>query len=356
MALGQVHFPSREFPVRFVLWPARTLFASQFFVLAGEAFPGMPAWIGKTRERLSPRLLEDLLVVNAFSLVQKVVDEQLLASLHEQDVPVFLEWVAQLDADRLLYLTKAFEPESLRAEPDGSRRLSFGLTDTAASWEGLAVPEECWDRILELRSTAEELQSLLISTLSRFWASHLKPEFDSRGHELRESVTNGTETLAGPITFENLLEGLVGRRRPVDADSSDPVSEILAVPVLHFGPYARSSQVDLDPPIIVVEYEAKRFLERVRAPRGELKASAFRALGDPSRLRIARYLKTGEHYGGEIVEHVGLSQATVSEHLRLLVAEGVVLVRREGNTKYYSLNGQFLSQLEQAIAQLKAPS
>jgi DNA-binding transcriptional ArsR family regulator len=69
----------------------------------------------------------------------------------------------------------------------------------------------------------------------------------------------------------------------------------------------------------------------------ELVASRFRALGDPSRLRLLNILMQGEHAVQELVEASGLTQTNVSRHLALLRREGVVARERDGNRAYYSI-------------------
>ncbi|MBW2231884.1 MAG: winged helix-turn-helix transcriptional regulator [Deltaproteobacteria bacterium] len=69
----------------------------------------------------------------------------------------------------------------------------------------------------------------------------------------------------------------------------------------------------------------------------ELVANRFRALGDPSRLRLLNILMQGEHSVQELVDASGLSQTNVSRHLALLRREGVVARERDGNRAYYSI-------------------
>jgi ArsR family transcriptional regulator, arsenate/arsenite/antimonite-responsive transcriptional repressor len=49
---------------------------------------------------------------------------------------------------------------------------------------------------------------------------------------------------------------------------------------------------------------------------------------------------------GEIVEKMGLSQPTVSKHLKVLRDHGLVHVREEGQHRYYSLDSSPLEDLE----------
>ncbi len=64
-------------------------------------------------------------------------------------------------------------------------------------------------------------------------------------------------------------------------------------------------------------------------------AKFFRALGDPTRLRLLEFLLAGEHTVSECVAHVGLSQGRVSVHLGCLADCGYVAGRREGRFSHY---------------------
>jgi ArsR family transcriptional regulator len=60
-------------------------------------------------------------------------------------------------------------------------------------------------------------------------------------------------------------------------------------------------------------------------------------MGDGSRLRILDLLKKRELCVTEIVSMVGEKFTTVSQRLKLLHNEGLVVRRREGNHIYYAL-------------------
>jgi ArsR family transcriptional regulator, cadmium/lead-responsive transcriptional repressor len=64
-------------------------------------------------------------------------------------------------------------------------------------------------------------------------------------------------------------------------------------------------------------------------------AKFFRALGDPTRLRLLEYLLQEEHTVGECVRHVGLAQSRVSTHLACLADCGYVTARRSGRRTFY---------------------
>jgi ArsR family transcriptional regulator len=67
-------------------------------------------------------------------------------------------------------------------------------------------------------------------------------------------------------------------------------------------------------------------------------AVVFRALGHPVRLGIVRRLEAeGEICACDFTEHFGVSQPTISGHLRTLREAGLVRTRRNGNQICYSL-------------------
>lgn len=66
-------------------------------------------------------------------------------------------------------------------------------------------------------------------------------------------------------------------------------------------------------------------------------AEMLKALAHESRLMIVNRLSRGECSVGELRDLVGGDLSTVSKHLALLRAHGIVGARREGTTVYYRL-------------------
>ena len=69
----------------------------------------------------------------------------------------------------------------------------------------------------------------------------------------------------------------------------------------------------------------------------DLLAKYFRALGDPTRLRVLELLSDGERSVGELVAALGVPQPKVSNHLACLRWCGFVTTRREHRTIHYRL-------------------
>jgi DNA-binding transcriptional ArsR family regulator len=81
----------------------------------------------------------------------------------------------------------------------------------------------------------------------------------------------------------------------------------------------------------------------------ELIAERFRALGEPTRIKLLDRLRTGEASVSELAELVGTSQQNVSKHLRDLQRAGIVDRRKAGNFSYYRIVDEGVFALCEAV-------
>jgi DNA-binding transcriptional ArsR family regulator len=65
----------------------------------------------------------------------------------------------------------------------------------------------------------------------------------------------------------------------------------------------------------------------------------MKSAADPTRVRILKLLEAGELCVCQIIAVLEFNQSTISKHLFLLKAAGLVKERREGKWIHYSLNG-----------------
>ncbi|TMM34292.1 MAG: winged helix-turn-helix transcriptional regulator [Actinobacteria bacterium] len=70
-------------------------------------------------------------------------------------------------------------------------------------------------------------------------------------------------------------------------------------------------------------------------PVHEMKASLFRVLGHPARVRILELLRGGELSVGALQVELGLDSGGTSQHLAALRRIGLVVSRREGTSVIY---------------------
>ncbi|MBA3510650.1 metalloregulator ArsR/SmtB family transcription factor [Sphingomonas sp.] len=77
---------------------------------------------------------------------------------------------------------------------------------------------------------------------------------------------------------------------------------------------------------------------------------ALDVLGDPVRRRILEALAEAEHSSGEVVDVIhaefGITQAAVSQHLRVLRENGFATVRPEGARRIYAVETGRLQEID----------
>ncbi len=88
-------------------------------------------------------------------------------------------------------------------------------------------------------------------------------------------------------------------------------------------------------------------------------AHVFKALGDPTRVRLLSLIAATE--GGEacicdLTAPVGLSQPTVSHHMKLLVDAGLVTREQRGKWAFYAVVDEALSSLSAALDAHRKPA
>jgi DNA-binding transcriptional ArsR family regulator len=85
---------------------------------------------------------------------------------------------------------------------------------------------------------------------------------------------------------------------------------------------------------------------------------AFDVLGDPVRRRILELLADAERASGEVVavisDEFGITQAAVSQHLKVLRESGFASVRPEGARRLYSLQPDAFSEVDQWLDHFRA--
>jgi DNA-binding transcriptional ArsR family regulator len=78
---------------------------------------------------------------------------------------------------------------------------------------------------------------------------------------------------------------------------------------------------------------------------------AFDIVGDPTRRRILQLLADGELSSGEITEVIrsefGITQAAVSQHLRVLREHGFASVRAAGTRRLYAVDAAPLREVDE---------
>jgi DNA-binding transcriptional ArsR family regulator len=77
----------------------------------------------------------------------------------------------------------------------------------------------------------------------------------------------------------------------------------------------------------------------------ELLAGRFKALADPTRIRLLDRLHDGEATVTELTEAAGTSQQNVSKQMMVLLTAGLVARRRQGNFIHYRIADEAVFEL-----------
>lgn len=82
-------------------------------------------------------------------------------------------------------------------------------------------------------------------------------------------------------------------------------------------------------------------------------ASVFKALADPARVKLVSLIAAAD--GGEacicdLTEPLGLTQPTVSHHMKLLVDSGLVNREQRGKWAYYTVDSEALNRIASAVS------
>ncbi|WP_041783899.1 ArsR/SmtB family transcription factor [Mycolicibacterium chubuense] len=88
-------------------------------------------------------------------------------------------------------------------------------------------------------------------------------------------------------------------------------------------------------------------------PAAERLAMVFKALADPARVKLVSLIAASD--GGEacicdLTEPLGLTQPTVSHHMKLLVDSGLVSRDQRGKWAYYRVNAEALDRIATAVS------
>lgn len=79
---------------------------------------------------------------------------------------------------------------------------------------------------------------------------------------------------------------------------------------------------------------------------------AYKALADPTRRKILKMLREGDLPAGSIAEQFDMSWPSVSRHLSVLTAAGLVRATRQGQQLIYSLATSVLMDIATELADM----
>lgn len=95
----------------------------------------------------------------------------------------------------------------------------------------------------------------------------------------------------------------------------------------------------------IEEHAAESGVVPIDSAACERAAAIFRAIGDPNRLRILMMLQRGEMCVTAIADELSDNLSAVSQRLKLLRSERVIVSRRQGKHIFYALADKCITEL-----------
>ena len=357
---------------------------------------GLDPWLIETRRALPDDLRADLDLLHGFTGRRLYYVEEPVMQFE----PLRADRV-DATADELFQFLDdltpaAYQELAIHALARVHRDLALDFTaparDDAAAWRRVLTPaltSASRDAALELVMVPERLKARTISLYRGIWEFGYQQEYAAHLDELRAAArqARGATDRGFGLAFANLT----GNRPPSAlAPRLREVERVVFCPSAHLRSFVSYIAY---PPHLVVFFGAPELLDRAQraedaslldlspsssgavstlpaigqstAPNtggaatngitSEQMLEGFRALADPTRLRVLDLLGGGEQYAQEIVGLLGISQSAVSRHLSQLERAGLVTVQPRGGMKYYALDGRRLEGLARALRERGRP-
>jgi DNA-binding transcriptional ArsR family regulator len=232
------------------------------------------------------------------------------------------------------------------------------------------VREHVRSRIGHLRADPElgelifegprELWRRFRALLAGYWETAFAEEWAALEPRLAETVADAGRRIAedgvyaylsglSPQLLINPSRAEICRDLPHEHEVDvRPGAELVLVPSAFVWPHVRINCDPPWPPVIVHPAPFALAQTKPGFPPEDV-VHVLRALADPTRLQALRLIAAGERSTQELAPLIGISEAGLSKHLRLLARAGLVRTRREGYYVLYSSDPVRIAQLSEVV-------
>ena len=337
---------------QFIVSLPLSLMSAMSLVCAAPHFEGLHAWLSETRQRLDPAFVDEMALVLGFpGRFQRFTGEVYVTLLAEDPALSYQAFVELLQA----LPVEAYAEIAQRAIAKGGEpplqpeEVQVLLHDLTALSQHLCLADLRidLDAALSLLQDLAQVKPRFIAVVERFWRQVYREEWAATLPIMRRSTLYHRRQRYR-LNFPDLFTAVTGRLLPKTHADLAP-ERVRFVPSCYVGPYftfVRQAEG------LTVFYNC-RTMHLDRRPSGRPGLfPMLKALADETRLQIVEMLHGREMYAQQIVERLGISQAAVSRHLRLMVSAGVLRVRREGGAKFYTVNRDTMTYLAEALREL----
>ena len=331
-----------------------SLLATAGLVCAAPSFEGLADWLREARAHMPGDLLTELCLLITFPGRYQRFTAELAAYLPATATEMsFDDLWAHLEAiPDIHYQLIALRALARGGSPPPAPADLIDLMDRPDEWAeyvhetGSEVPPEV---VAALVRDPQELKTRLLDALQRFWYQVYAKEYAATRPMMERSVTHYRALAHSPV-FRDLFTAVTGRLVPESIANLLPsITSITFVPSCYVGPYvAFTHHADK----LYLFYNCRSTPSSAQAVDGASLYPPLKALADETRLQILALLQGRELYAQEIVDQLNISQPAVSRHLNLMATADVLTIRREGNAKYYAVNGKTLARIADALRAL----
>ncbi|MGH3103783.1 MAG: DUF5937 family protein [Gaiellaceae bacterium] len=211
------------------------------------------------------------------------------------------------------------------------------------------------------------LAARLADLLEAYWEAAFEAEWSRIEPQLADAVSAAGRQLAEHGLY-SLLLGLWPQLR-VDAEQEefgidvphdhtveiDGDRRLVLVPSVYVWPHVRINCDEPWPLTLVYPAPFVQGAARKELPSAEL-LRVLRAAGDATRLRALKLIAERPRSTQELAPLIGISEAGLSKHLRVLAEAGLLTTRREGYYVLYSLVPERVDDLGSALPAFLEPS
>ena len=341
-------------PISFAVSLPHSLLATASLMCASSEFEGLGDWLRETRARLPEDLTSELCLLIQFPGRYARLIGELATRLPDS--------AFQMDFDQLVahlrgipavhYQLIALQALARGASPPPAPTELLNLLKSPRRWAaflsqvGSDVPPET---VAALVQDGAGLKARLLDALERFWHQAYAEEFQATCPLMERSIGHH-QARNYSSSFDDIFTAVTGRLVPEQVSALlSTTSQVTFVPSCYVGPYVAYTYCAGH---LFLFYNCRSTPAASSAIDGASLYPPLKALADETRLQILLLLQGRELYAQEIVDQLDISQPAVSRHLNLMATAGVLRIRREGNAKYYTVNGETLARLAEALRTL----
>jgi len=336
-------------------WPGLALCLALQMVLSVDELPGIGEDFEALASGISAPLADSILLFLLTNMPAALIDLSLQEQVTDLAPEGFLDWVEGLDTAELVNHAQAWDHRKRDDRHEAVRSPKSPESEDPADWLREKATKAQLTRVRQVLGDPASLKEMVTTVLRAFWEDHFQAVYARHSDAMSRAVEE-IRYHEQPDNLPLLLESLLARPIPIAADWINQHDRILLVPFPFMGPYLVSMSMEEPEPMLIFTFDAERVMGLQAAGDMGPDISKLKALADETRLKILRFASKSERFGGDIVTHLGISQPGVSRHLRLLTASGLLRVRQEGASKYYSVCDAELDVIADGIRQLKSDS